>query len=229
MRSAIKKAIKHLIGKDLWLRSEVNTPTTFHGSNYGGWSVLKNSLKSDSIVYSFGIGEDASFDLSLIETHSCIVHGFDPTPKSMQWVKQNINNPNFILHPWALGPEDGTLELWLPDNPEHVSASLQQAENRSQKSFQAPCRSLQSIMDKLGHEHVDVLKMDIEGAEYGVIRSIAEKDGFSSVGQLLVEFHHNMKGFQIVQTTETLRCLGSVGFKIAWVSDIGHEVLFVKP
>jgi FkbM family methyltransferase len=229
MHSTLKKALKHLLGRDLWLKTECNPATEFHGSPYGGWAVLAGSIHPESVVYSFGIGEDASFDLALIQRHGCTVHGFDPTPKSLDWVQNNIRESRFVLHPWALGVREGTLELWLPDNPDHVSASLVSAANRSKLCFQAECRSLAGIMKELGHESIDVLKMDIEGAEYDVLQSLAQQNLFPKVNQLLVEFHHRMEGFNRSQTLQALQTLRQCGFRIAWVSDVGHEVLFIKP
>lgn len=228
MISIIKKAIKHLLGRDLWIRTDTAVATQFYGSCYGGWAIVEGTVNDGSVVYSFGIGEDASFDLGLIAAAGCTVHGFDPTPKSLGWVARNVSEDRFVMHPWALGTEDGTLTLWMPDNPDHVSASLVSASNRSKGSFDAVCKSLESVMEGLGHERVDVLKMDIEGSEYGVIEALCAGGAISRVGQLLVEFHHRMEGFTKAQTLAAIRRLRGEGFRIAWVSEVGHEVLFVR-
>src|SRR5665213_4282517 len=61
----------------------------FLGSSYGGWAIpLSASLGPLSTVYSFGVGLDISFDLALIETVGCTVHGFDPTPLSAEWIER---------------------------------------------------------------------------------------------------------------------------------------------
>ena len=228
MKSTLKKAIKHLLGRDLWIRTEASVATRFYGSHYGGWALKEGTIAKDSVVYSFGIGEDASFDLDLIQETGCTVHGFDPTPKSLAWVKQNVQEDRVLMHPWALGFEDGTLTLWMPDNPNHVSASLVSASGRSKGSFDAECKSLKSIMEELGHESVDVLKMDIGGAEYGVIEALCAGGTISMVGQLVVEFHHRMEGFTKAQTLDAIQLLRDEGFRIAWVSEVGHEVLFFR-
>eukprot|EP00962_Isochrysis_galbana_P046684 scaffold18847_cov129-Isochrysis_galbana.AAC.1 len=45
-------------------------------------------------------------------------------------------------------------------------------------------------MRQLGHTYVDILKVDIEGSERGLVNGLAH-DGFnwSAVGQLLIETH----------------------------------------
>ena len=174
--SRIKLIIKHLLGRDVYLKTDENIATRFYGSRYGGWAIPEKLVNVNSVVYSFGIGEDASFDLALIADTGCKIHGFDPTPKSLLWVEDNISNEHFKMYPWALGATDGQLELWLPKNPHHVSASCRPSSITSYESFVAPCKRIETVMKELGHEQVDLLKMDIEGAEYEVLKSMSMGD-----------------------------------------------------
>ena len=48
-----------------------------------GFYLNPEFINEKSIIYSFGIGEDISFDLSLIKEFDCNVFGFDFTPKSI--------------------------------------------------------------------------------------------------------------------------------------------------
>ena len=224
----LKLVLKHILGRDLYLRPDRRIQTCYYGSRYGGWALPVGVVVTDSVVYSFGIGEDASFDLALIKATGCEVHGFDPTPKSLSWVARTIREPRFKIHPLALGSSDGNLQLWLPKNPEHVSASCRPSETLSDESFMADCKCLASIMSDLGHERVEVLKMDIEGAEYEVIRTLTESELLDRVGCLLVEFHHWMPSFSREQTLTAIRQLRARGLGIGWVSDTGHELLFIR-
>jgi len=203
--------------------------TEYHGTRYGGWATPKNGVTAESVVYSFGIGEDASWDLGLIGAKGCTIHGFDPTPKSLQWVEKHIKEQKFLMHPQALADFDGTLDLWLPAIPDHVSASLRQSSGTSHEKITVPCEKLSSIMRRLGHERVDILKMDIEGAEYAVLRNICAEEGLlARIGVLLVEFHHWMPAFGNNDTREALRLLSDKGFVPGWVSESGHELLFAR-
>jgi len=44
-----------------------------------GWAVWPGSIRRDSVVYSFGVGDSVGWDLEMIERFGATVHAFDPT------------------------------------------------------------------------------------------------------------------------------------------------------
>jgi FkbM family methyltransferase len=224
----IRLRLRAVIGRDICIKRDLRLPVEYHGSLHGGWAVIKNSLGLDSIVYSVGIGEDASFDLSLINKYHCSVYAFDPTPKAMRWAQANIMEEKFHLSGIALSAHDGVLRLYLPRNENHVSASVERSSLTAGNFFDAPSLRLSSLMAKFGHSEVNVLKMDIEGAEYAVLAEMAASGSLACVEQLLVEFHHWIPEIECRRTLDTLGLLRKHGFRIAWVSEWGYEVLFKR-
>ncbi len=223
----LKRRFRQLIGQEVTVTIDTGCPTEFHGSTYGGWAVLRDSLDAGSVVYSFGVGEDATFDLALIARYGCRVHAFDPTPKSAAWVAENIREGRFIFDPVALSDRDGDLRLYLPLDPTHVSASLAVGSRTGGAYFDAPCQRLETIRRRLGHSRIDVLKMDIEGAEYLVLRDLLAEGRAVRPAQLLIEFHHWMKPFSVADTNGALALLRRAGYRPIWRSEGGHELLFV--
>jgi len=67
-------------------------------------------------------------------------------------------------------------------------------------------------MRELGHEYIDILKMDIEGAEYDVIKDIHHLN--IRPQQILVEFHHRFPGVGIKRTKEAIEELYSMGYQL---------------
>ncbi len=166
------------------------------GTPYGGWIIPPNRLHSDAICYLIGAGEDISFDLALIEKFNCPAHIFDPTPRSIEHVlgvKQNISEgkpsacstspdgfyplyppalaDKIVLHPVGIWNEDTNLRFFAPPNEAYVSHSLVNLQ-QSDRFIEVPVERLKTAMTRAGHPHIDLLKMDIEGAEYQVIESI---------------------------------------------------------
>jgi len=228
MYRSIKRYVNIALGKDICLRPTANIKTEFHGSWYGGWAIKVNSLTSESSVFSVGVGEDISFDLGLINKYGCVVFALDPTTRSQQWVAKSVTDRRFVFHKIALAATDGTLELFPPSETAHVSASCRQSSHTLTASYAVPCMRLTTLMREKGVTRINVLKMDIEGAEYDVIQDIVKSGLAQSIDQLLVEFHHHFSSFSTKDTQKAVEKLCNNNFQIAWVSNAGHEVLFVQ-
>lgn len=195
------------------------------GSGYGGWPVLVNSLNSSSVVYSFGVGEDISFDMGVMERYSCKVKAFDPTPRSVKWIEQQDTPDLFEFHPVGLSDRTQILSFSAPLVDSHVSFT-EGMQTSSSERIQLPVRSLAEIMEALGDSKLDFLKMDIEGSEYSALSDIVSRSIFPT--QLCVEFHHGMYGFTSEQTRATVSTLFDVGYRLFYVSEIGREYGFCR-
>ncbi|MEK6701842.1 MAG: FkbM family methyltransferase [Planctomycetota bacterium] len=206
-------------------RASHSCPTMRLGSEYGGWNFNPELLSKDSVVYSAGIGEDTSWDEALIARYGLTVHGFDPTPKSIRWVKARTMPRGFVLHEFGIAPTDGELIFHAPENPEHVSVSVVERKTQTQRIV-LPVRELVGIMKELGHDHIDLLKMDIEGSEYGVIEDLLARK--VPVRQLLVEYHHRFQGVGDAKTQASIDLLERNGYKLFKISKSAEEYSFLR-
>ena len=172
------------------------------GTEYGGYHLDASLLHCDSVIYSVGIGEDISFDRALIEQFGVQVEAFDPTPKVKDWLAGQILPQQFHFHDHGIADFDGEAVFYLPARAYWVSHSLVATPQFSRKSRQVSMKRLKTVMQELGHRVIDVLKMDVEGAEYGVLEDMLREK--IPVRQLLVEFHHR---FSVIGTQKTRRVL----------------------
>lgn len=144
------------------------------GSGYGGWIVPTAVMNADWLCYCGGVGEDVTFDKGVIERFGLTIHAFDPTPRSAVYVEKHLaGESRFTLHRVGLYDKDTVLRFYVPRNPKNVSHSVVNLQ-RTSEYFEAEVRSLPSVMKELGHDRIDLLKIDIEGAEHFVIKSILE-------------------------------------------------------
>ncbi|MDQ8201575.1 FkbM family methyltransferase [Pelagicoccus sp. SDUM812003] len=192
------------------------------GNHYGGWNVLSEYINEHSLIYSAGVGEDASFDLELIDEKNCTIHAFDPTPRAIDWVKKNISSDHFKMHAFGLGASNRIATFSAPENPEYVSQTILKDVFKNTKKIDVQLHRLKTIMDKLGHSHIDILKMDIEGAEYEVIKDLADTD--IRPKQILVEFHHRFDPLSVEDSVEAVATLRSIDYKTFWRSKSGYEI-----
>lgn len=214
------------MGLDPVHRVELVCPRLHLGSDYGGWTIQPDLLDSTSIVYSFGVGQDVSFDLALIERFGLTVHAFDPTPRSSAWVRAQQLPKAFVFQESGLADFDGFATFHPPQRENHVSYSTVSRVARGVLPIQREVFRLETIMRALGHERIDLLKMDIEGSEYGVIDALVESQ--IQVRQLLVEFHHRLPGVGATKTDDAVRQLRQRGFKLFSLSPSGEEYSFVS-
>ena len=205
---------------------DITLPVERFGSGYGGWDVVTAGIDSRAVVYSFGVGEDATFDTALIEKFQLTVHAFDPTPKSLAWVKRQRLPDRFIMHGYGLAAFDGDVSFNPPENAAHVSHTLLERPATKAQAISVPVRRLGTIMKELGHGHIDLLKMDIEGAEYDVIADI----GASGIrpGQILVEFHHRFPGAGVKRSQEAIARLRAMGYRLFSASVTREEFGFIR-
>ena len=216
-----RKVLKRFLHKGYYPPLDLKVSYEILGSVYGGWAILPSLLDTNSIVYSFGIGDDISFDVALIEKFGVEVFAFDPTPKSISWVAQQALPGNFTFVPIGLAHWDGDAVFLPPPNPNFVSYKManphHQLDNSSLYLDKYPVKRLGTLMNKLGHASIDVLKMDIEGAEYDVIGDMLSCNIYPKV--LLVEFHHRWQEIGIQKTKKNIQMLREKGYKLFYVSD----------
>lgn len=222
----VKTRLKRLVGKELRLEPEVDVPIT----RIGGWEFDATRLTEFSIVYSVGVGDDIQFDLAVIDMQDCYVFAFDPTPSSQDFV--DIQDPpiKFRFYAWGVASEDGVLTLYprvkKSGELSDVMYTMVPDESSQDSGIEVPAYTIATIAEKLGHSRIDILKLDIEGAEYDVIDGLLRSD--LRPIQLLVEFHHRFFDNGLQCTASTIERLREAGYKIMAVrAESGREIGFL--
>jgi FkbM family methyltransferase len=155
------------------------------GSPYGGWWVPTSVLRPGAVAYCAGAGEDVTFDLALLG-HGVRVTTFDPTPRSVSYVTSLvIDDDHFRFAPVGWWNDDTEIDLYAPRDPAHVSYSALDLQGTG-RSITVPVRRVSTLARELGDTQVDLIKMDIEGAEMTVIPDLLANGPLPAV--LCVEF-----------------------------------------
>jgi FkbM family methyltransferase len=222
---AVKRTLRFLQGRDFWQRVQIRCEQLRLGNAGADWSLCPAGLSEHSVIYSFGVGEDISFDLQLIQKFGSIVHAFDPTPRSIEWIAMQSVSSNFHFHPFGVAHYDGSCNFFPPFDPNHVSHTVLERES-ARPAVELPVQKLTTIMNHLGHDKIDLLKMDIEGAEYSVLADLLSSG--IRVDQLLVEFHHRFPEVEVDKTKSAIKTLNAAGYRIFSVSPTGEEFGFLR-
>ena len=210
------------------LRTRIKCNFEWYGNGKcGGFYVCPISLNENSIVYSFGIGEDISFDKTMIAKHKCKLFAFDPTPKSIDWIKKQDLPSNFYFYEYGVGTKTESTDFYLPIDANHVSGSATIQSNISMaKSIKVEMKSFSDIVKELKHNHIDVLKMDIEGSEYAILEDIIKSDVV--IDQILVEFHDRFFKDGIEKSKKIVSTLRKNGYEIFAQSYDLDEISFLR-
>lgn len=162
---------------------EVSSDTVrYVGTEYGGFPVCVDLIEDGDIIYDVGVGEDISFSEGILQEKDCHVHLFDFTPQSIDWYKENHpDRKDMTFHEYGLSVEDGMMEI------HHPNGSRRPAWLGFEHNETWPTKRLKTIMTELGHDHIDLLKVDIEGEEYRVVEDMFDSGIFPT--QICIEFH----------------------------------------
>lgn len=187
-----------------------NSPVVRYGSKYGGWFLPANhGLNEDSICYLVGAGEDISFDVSLAREFNCQIRIVDPTPKAIKHFGEvrsaigtglhvsinhsptefydlnGLDETRIRFHAVGLAGEKKVARFYAPKNSDHASYSILNIQG-TENYLEIQCVTLEDLIKENQDSHIDLLKLDIEGAEYEVLNSLIESKRFPRI--LLVEF-----------------------------------------
>jgi FkbM family methyltransferase len=223
--SQLKLMLKRLAGRELTLAEEVSIPKVV----YGDWTICPEYLSSRSIVYSLGIGDNIGFDIELIQQYGVEIHAFDATPRADQTANAADVPLSFHAYPWVVMAEDGAVTLYQRQNSRGKGSQMYTL-NKDAADTGSYVRvegySIPTLMSRLGHRQIDLIKIDIEGAEYEVLDSLLAHKIYPR--QILVEFHHRFPGFGLAKTAKTIADLRAAGYRIFAVSGSGIEISFVR-
>jgi len=172
------------------------------GSSYGGWWVPRWVTGRPGLAYCAGAGEDITFDLALL-SQGWTVRTFDPTPRAVAHVEATAPaSDRFTFDPVGWWASATTLDFFAPANPAYVSHSVNNVHGTS-VSFAAAVKPVHQIASEYGDRRVDLIKMDIEGAEHAVISTLVEHGPLPEV--LCVEFDQPRPLFRLLATIRLLR------------------------
>jgi len=193
-----------------------------------GWAVWPDHVRCDSVVYSFGVGDRIGWDLTMIRRFGVTVHAFDPTPASIAWVAGQQLPSRFVFHDLGISNFDGVLDFYPPRRPgsTHFSQERRGWLFDRRPSVPGRVRRLATIMQELGHDRIDVLKLDVEGAEFEVVPDLIASG--VEVDQLLVEIHYQFPSRSFRMGLDLIRQLKDYGMQCSYVSQRGFEFSFVR-
>ena len=133
-------------------------------------SQLRLLNRSGCLVYSFGIGGDARWERWIASELQCEVHAFDPTIRLRQLHRRRASTDGRETLLELMPPSPGRVffHYWGLGEQAAANTRVYGAINATR------LLPLATILKRLGHTSIDVLKLDCEGCEWSVLAAEAE-------------------------------------------------------
>ena len=183
------------------------------------------NLSKNSIVYSGGVGSNIALELELIKKYNSKIFVFDPSPMGEETMS-NIKNSNIKFYPIGLANKSG--KKYYEEEYSRKKGNKKKASYKislkGDNFFQ--CTSISDFFKKNNHEKIDLLKIDIEGFEYGVLEDIFKNK--IPVNQIILEFHGWMKRIPKKLDKIAKKKLKEEGYKLVYKRNDDYTYLKVK-
>lgn len=135
------------------------------------------------------------------------VHAYEASPSTAVWLERNVAandlGQRVSVHRCAVADHSGTLEI--VDNGEASAHNGLTAPEDSGSIVSVPCVTWADVVDRAGGS-VDVVKLDAEGVEYGIILD-SDPATWSTVQRIVMEYHP-VSGRSLGQLVDHLEPLG---------------------
>lgn len=145
---------------------------------------IENKIDLEDINHVLDIGSrDACQSLELSDWFpNSKIHCFEPVPETAQWCKNNIKDrSNIIFYEKAIGSTDGYIKFHKVINGNIGASSLYKANNDHhygksyvQEEIQVECVKGDSFLKNNSIDKIDLIWMDVQGAEIEVLKSFGE-------------------------------------------------------
>jgi FkbM family methyltransferase len=163
---------------------------------YGNYYLAPAFIPEHPVAFSLGVGQDIDFDRALFEKHDVRLFLFDPTPASKRFIDSVKLPLNAQFLPYAIADYDGRISMFSDDlQQEFDKTSSVSIFNRGfykkESASSVECRKISSLMRELNIQHLDILKLDIEGAAIQVLEDLFREGVFPT--QIACEFERPEK------------------------------------
>jgi FkbM family methyltransferase len=184
-------------------------------------------------------GDQAVLIARQIRDHGGVCHAFEPNPQNCRMLERNaaLNRlPNLRINPVGLWDDDASRLRLVGDD---ALAFSEVATGPDSDGFTFPTTTVDRYVEREGVPEVDLIMVDVEGAEFRVLRGavaqLAKPDG--AAPDLVFEVHrHYVDWTDGLHNTEVVRFLRGFGYTVFAVRDFqanhrmaGQPVELVRP
>jgi FkbM family methyltransferase len=199
--------------------------------NVRGHTICPQWLNAQSYVLDLGANQ-GSFSEEIAARFGCRCYALEPNPALFESIR---TGPGISKHNLAIAAAEARLPMYISSNPE-ASSIYPLSPESSGGQIEVAGVSLEGFIAANAIPHVDLLKVDIEGAEIAMFDSASDQT-LRSMAQITVEFHAWLKQISIEDVKRVAGRLKELGFyhinfSRRWGTDslfLNRKILRISP
>lgn len=202
-----------------WLQSFDSRLAEIHSHTF-----YAPGLGPSSVVADLGASA-ATFSQTIATRFGARCFAAEPLPDNFRLI---AHHPRVTAFPVALSGTDGRIALGVRGSA-HTSASYQSFGGLPEHArVDVDSVTLEGFLRLAGVQRFDLVKLDIEGAEFGLFEA-ARDETLCAIGQITVEFHDFLDPALTPQVHAVIQRLEGLGFTtLRFTRHFHGDVLFVN-
>lgn len=183
---------------------------------------VSNILSRQSTVVDLGVNE-GRFALSIIREYGCRVIGVEPSIRLVQLLPKV---PLLTVENAAIAAREGPVVLY--ENLSHCASTDQRLAEVEVDRVEVPGITLEGLLDLYNVRDIDLLKVDIEGAELQMLNGVG-LETLLRCKQISVEYHDFLQPSLAADVFRADKRLRDAGFQRTRFSIDNTDVLYLHP
>jgi FkbM family methyltransferase len=188
--------------------------------------IFRDIFNSSSNIIDVGCGQDAELSLYLISRYGLKAYGVDPTIKHQDALKmiEDKTGNRFQHIKSAVSSKEG--EMTFYETLDHESGSFYEDHKNiisdRIRSYTVKTMTISGLVKHLNLQSVDLIKLDLEGAEYELFNDI-DLNELNNCRQIYIEFHHHaFRRYTRQDTNKIVDKFRNNGFKVFSLEDYNY-------
>ena len=154
-----------------------------------GQYAITNNRSHEGPLTAWDVGANVgifAIYMKIIDPNST-VHCYEPSPKTLNLLSHNVGHIDGItIHPIALSNEEGEETICISKRNTGENSIKFKGAN-SGGTAKVKVKNANSEFNRLGLEHLDILKIDTEGCEIEILQSLGKL--LNKIDYILLEYH----------------------------------------